>query len=66
MTKKALQSGLISGLIGLFISGLLNYTIIPFPENLFMNALGNGISGFMSGFMGGFMAIKMLKNKNEE
>ena len=54
----ALKAGLMGGIGGLFFSMAINYFILPIPETLFINALGNGISGLISGFMGGFLAIK--------
>ena len=62
--KEALNAGLIGGIGGLIFSMIINYFVIPMPESLIVNALGNGISGLISGFMGGYLAIK--KNKNNE
>lgn len=49
--------------MGLLISFLLNYFLIPMPTTVLANALGNGISGLMSGFMGGFMGLLMYLKK---
>jgi len=62
--NKALIAGLMGGIGGLVFSIIINYFILPMPETLFANALGNGISGLISGFMGGYLAIKK-KEKNE-
>ena len=62
--NKALRAGLMGGIGGLVFSIIINYFILPIPETLYANALGNGISGLISGFMGGYLAIK--KNKNNE
>jgi hypothetical protein len=63
INKKSLKAGLIGGIGGLVVSMVINYFILPMPETVFANALGNGISGLMSGFMGGFLAIKKTNSK---
>ena len=60
--NKALIAGLMGGIGGLVFSIIINYFILPMPETLFANALGNGISGLISGFMGGYLAIKKINN----
>ncbi len=50
--RAAVTTGLIGGIMGLPISFALNYFLVPMPETVLANALGNGISGLMSGFMG--------------
>jgi hypothetical protein len=53
------------GIGGLVVSMVINYYILPMPETVFANALGNGISGLMIGFMGGFLAIKKTNSKRK-
>lgn len=61
--KEAVKAGIVGGGIGLVISFLVNYFIIPMPETIFANAMGNGISGLISGFMGGFMSLNFYIKK---
>ena len=61
--KEALINGAIAGIIGFVASMLMNYFIIPFPESVLANAVGNGFSGLISGFMGGFMGIMAYSKK---
>ena len=63
INKRSLKAGLIGGIGGLVVSMVNNYFILPMPETVLANALGNGISGLMSGFMGGFLAIKKTNDK---
>jgi len=65
INKESLKAGLIGGIGGLVVSMVINYFILPMPETVFANALGNGISGLMSGFMGGFLAIKKTNSKRK-
>jgi len=58
-TSDAIKAGVFGAVMGLIISFLANYYVIPFPETVFSNAMGNGVSGFLSGFMGGFMGLLM-------
>jgi len=62
--KKSFNAGLIGGIGGLIFSMVINYFILPMPETVLANAVGNGISGLISGFMGGYLAIKKI-SKNE-
>lgn len=43
--------------MGLAVSFLLNYFVIPMPDSVIGVALGNAISGLISGFLGGFLGI---------
>ncbi|MEG0377461.1 MAG: hypothetical protein RR614_03175 [Eubacterium sp.] len=52
--------------MGLLVSFLLNYFVLPIPLTIFSNAMGNGISGLISGFMGGFVAIIMFVKGQRE
>jgi hypothetical protein len=45
------------------MSFVINYFLLPLPETVFANALGNGISGLISGFMGGFMGLLFYLKK---
>ena len=65
INKESLKAGLIGGIGGLVVSMVINYYILPMPETVFANALGNGISDLMSGFMGGFLAIKKTNSKRK-
>jgi len=56
--KKSFKAGLFGGIGGLIFSMVINYFILPMPETVFANAVGNGISGLISGFMGGYLAKK--------
>ena len=53
----AVKAGLIGGFMGLAVSFLLNYFVIPMPDSVIGVALGNAISGLISGFLGGFLGI---------
>lgn len=59
--KPELKAALISGAVGLTVSFLLNYFVIPVPETELANAFGNGMSGMISGFAGAYMALKPRK-----
>lgn len=59
MMKKIVISSVISGVIGLTISVLINYYLIPVPKDVTAHAMNNGISGLLSGFIGTFMAFTM-------
>ena len=50
--KSALINGMMGGFMGFLMSFLLNYFIFALPQNITINALGNGMSGLISGFMG--------------
>jgi hypothetical protein len=51
--KGPIIAGLLGGTGGLVFSIIINYFLLPMPETLFANVLGNGISGLISGFMEG-------------
>ena len=53
------KNGLAGGVMGFLMSFLLNYFLIPFPESVAMNAVGNGISGLVSVFMGGYIGLSL-------
>lgn len=61
--KEAVIAGLIGAAMGMLLSFLANYFLVPFPGGAFENALNNGISGLISGFMSGFMALFMYFKK---
>lgn len=69
INKESLKAGLIGGIGGLVVSMAINYYILPMPETVFVNALGNGMSGLMSGLMSGFirgsLPIKKTNNKRK-
>ena len=65
MKKEILKAALMAGLMGLIASFLVNYFIVPVPENELVNAFGNGMSGLMSGFMGAYMALKPKKGSDQ-
>jgi len=56
--------------MGLIMSFLMNFFIIPFPTDNVINGMNHAISGLISGFMGGFMGvlmyIKIMGKKEEE
>ena len=54
-----IKASLIAGLMGFTMSFLANYFVIPLPESVTVNSIGNGISGFMSGFFG--LAMFLIK-----
>jgi hypothetical protein len=56
---EALKSGAIGGILGGGISGMLNYCLLPFPQDMLDNAIGHGISGFFCGFVAGAIGILM-------
>ncbi|MEO1082598.1 MAG: hypothetical protein AAFY29_23805 [Pseudomonadota bacterium] len=56
---EAIKAGIVGGGVGLIMSFLVNYFVLPQPDTLFAIAAGNGISGGISGFMGGFMGLFM-------
>jgi len=56
-----IKATLVSAVMGFVISFSANYFLIPIPESVAANAIGNGISGFMSGFFG--LAIFLIKDR---
>ncbi|MCB1662237.1 MAG: hypothetical protein H6995_02685 [Pseudomonadales bacterium] len=63
-SKEALLAGTIGAIVGLTLSFLANYFLVPFPGGAVENAVNNGISGAISGFMSGFMGLFMYLKKS--
>ena len=63
-SKEALLAGTIAAIVGLTLSFLVNYFLVPFPGGAVENAVNNGISGAISGFMSGFMGLFMYLKKS--
>ena len=64
--KESLIAGGIGAIMGVIMSFLINFFLIPLPETQLMNGINHAISGLISGFMGGFMGVLMyfiMKNK---
>ncbi len=60
LNSSIVKASLVAGVMGFIMSFLANYFIVPMPESVVVNSIGNGLSGFMSGFFG--LAIFLLKD----
>ena len=57
--SNTIKSGAMGAFMGLVMSALITFYLVPMPLTPVQNAIGNGISGLISGFMGGFMGVYM-------
>lgn len=67
--KESFIAGAIGAFMGIVMSFLINYFLIPLPTTQLMNGINHAISGLISGFMGGFMGVLMyfiMKKKKSE
>ena len=55
--SEVIKAAIIGGVMGLIPSFLINYFLMPMPDTVLANAIGNGMSGLISGFMEGFMGL---------
>lgn len=56
----ALKNGLMAGLFSSVVSALLNYYVLPFPQDILDNVIGHGIGGFFCGLISAFIAVMIV------
>jgi len=61
-----LIAGAIGGFMGMVMSFLIIFFLVPFPSTPLMNGINHAISGLMSGFMGVLMCFIMKKKKAQK
>ncbi|UVE19188.1 hypothetical protein NVV93_07380 [Pseudomonas sp. LS44] len=61
--KESILAGIIGGVIAAFLAFAVNHFLVPFPQSVFDNSLGNGISGFISGLLSGFVGVFLVLRK---
>lgn len=60
---EALKTSLIGGALSGIISGILNYYIFPFPENITDNVMGHAFGGFFCGTITAVFGIMITIKK---
>lgn len=67
MKKELIKSIIPSAVACTLISFLLNYFVIPMPDNIMGHAIGNGVSGLFSGAISAaIVTILLVKSANKE
>lgn len=61
--KESILAGIMGGLIAAILAFTVNQFLLPLPQNIFDNSLGNGISGFVSGLLSGFVGVYLALRK---
>jgi hypothetical protein len=60
---EALKTSLIGGVLSGAISGILNYYVFPFPENITDNVMGHAFGGFFCGTITAIIGIMIILKK---
>ena len=61
--KESILAGLIGGCIAATLAFAINQFLLPLPQSVLDNSLGNGISGFASGLLSGFVGVFLVLRK---